>query len=204
MTDLNTTDDNSFAYSKHSKVKRGSQRASYEKQPIYHLIDDLKLGHIGFTSNNRPVVIPMTIWRVEDHLYFHVANKSRLQKHIESGEEFAISFAECSEWVMAKSAYHHSANYRSAVLYCTGSRIVDDKEFDHAFEVLIEQLEEGRWQQVRVPSKQERKGTALLKLQINEASYKSRTGGPSIDQADEDIPVWSGTKAVCPYHNTSA
>ncbi|MCP3674449.1 MAG: pyridoxamine 5'-phosphate oxidase family protein, partial [Gammaproteobacteria bacterium] len=87
-----------------------------------------------------------------------------------------------------------------AVLYCTGSRITDDKEFDYAFEVLIDQLEDGRWQQVRVPSKQERKGTALLKLQINEASYKSRTGGPSIDKADEDIPVWTGTTDVCPFH----
>ena len=197
---INDNDENSFPYTKHSKVKRGKKRASYQKQPIYHLIDDLKLGHIGFTSNDRPVVIPMTIWRVEDDIYFHVANKSRLHKLLEAGKEIAISFAECSEWVMAKSAYHHSANYRSAVLYCTGSKVTDDKEFDYAFEVLIEQMEEGRWQQVRLPSAKERQGTSLMKLQINEASYKSRTGGPADEPEDLELPVWSGTMDVCPYH----
>jgi len=194
-------DTDSFSFSKHSKVKRGRKRASYKKQPIYHLIDDLKLGHMGFIWDGRPVVIPMTIWRVEDELYFHVANKSRLQKLLEAGEEMSISFAECSEWVMAKSAYHHSANYRSAVLYCTGVRVTDEDEFDHAFKVIIEQMEEGRWQHIRPPTKEERKGTALMKLQINEASYKSRAGGADAGPEDEGYDVWTGTLAVCPYHS---
>jgi len=190
-----------FSHTQHSKVKRGKKRASYKKKPIFHLIDDLKLGHIGFSWNDRPVVIPMTIWRVTEDLYFHVAHKSRLQKMLEAGDEIAISFAECSEWVMAKSAYHHSANYRSAVVYCTGARVTDEDEFDHAFKVVIEQMEEGRWQQVRPPSGQERKGTALMKLQINEASYKSRTGGATQEAVDEGYDVWTGTIAVCPYHS---
>jgi len=193
-------DENCLAHTKHSKVKRGAKRASYEKEPIYHLIDDLKLGHIGFIVNNRPVVIPMTIWRVEDALYFHVANKSRLQKLLEADQEISISFAECNEWVMAKSAYHHSANYRSAVLYCTGTKITDEKEFDHAFEVCIEQMEQGRWQQVRPPSKKERKATSLMKLQINEGSFKSRTGGPADEVEDLALPVWTGLTDVCPFH----
>ena len=192
--------DDCFPHSKHSKVKSGAKQASYQKQPIYHLIDDLKLGHIGFISNGRPVVIPMTIWRVEEFIYFHVANKSRLHKLLKAGEEIAISFAECSEWVMAKSAYQHSANYRSAVLYCTGSKVTDDKEFDHAFEVCIEQMEEGRWKQVRPPSKKERKATSLMKLQINEASFKSNKGGPADKKEDLDLPVWTGTIPVCPFH----
>ena len=202
MTDsiIDKNDDKSFSYTKHSKVKRGKKRASYEKQPIYHLIDDLKLGHIGFSSNGRPVVIPMTIWRVEDFIYFHVPNNSRLHKLLEAGNEVAISLAECTEWVMAKSAYNHSANYRSAVLYCTGSKVSNDKEFDQVFEVLTEQLEEGRWQQLRMPNKKERKGTSLMKLQINEASFKSRTGGPNDEPEDLDLPVWSGTLDVCPFH----
>ncbi len=196
-----TPDTESFTHTRHSKIKRGRKRGSYKKQPVYHLIDDLKLGHMGFLWNGRPVVIPMTIWRVEDDLYFHVANKSRLQKLLEAGEEMAISFAESDEWVMAKSAYHHSANYRSAVLYCTGVRVTDEKEFDHAFEVVINQMEEGRWQHIRPPSQSERKGTALMKLQINEASYKSRTDGPSDEPEDKHYDVWSGVIPVCPYHN---
>jgi len=101
---------------------------------------------------------------------------------------------------MAKSAYHHSANYRSAVVYCTGSKVSDEKEFDYAFEVLIEQMEAGRWQQVRIPTKQERKATSLIKLQINEGSYKSRTGGPADEPEEQSLPVWTGTTAVCPFH----
>ena len=101
---------------------------------------------------------------------------------------------------MSKSAYHHSANYRSAVLYCTGTRVIDDAEFDHAFEVLINQIVEGRWNEVRVPNKLERKATALMKLSINEGSFKQRTGGPVEEPEDLSLPVWHGTKAVCPFH----
>jgi len=186
--------------SERSRIQRGKPRASYRREDVYRLIDDVKLGHIGFINNATPVIIPMTFWRVDDHLYFHVANKSRLQKLIESGEEVCVSFAECSEWVLAKSAYHHSANYRSAVLYCSGERVIDEEEFDHAFKVVIEQIEQGRWDQVRAPSAQERKGTALLKLNINEGAFKSRSGGANDDKADLDLPVWSGAKPVCPFH----
>jgi uncharacterized protein len=183
-----------------SLVQRGKPRASYYREDVYRLVDDLKLGHIGFVREGAAVIIPMTFWRVDHHLYFHVANKSRLQKLIESGEEVCLSFAECSEWVMAKSAYHHSANYRSAVLYCSGERVTDNQEFDHIFKVVIEQIEANRWDQLRPPSAQERKGTALMKLTINEGSFKSRTGGANDDKEDLDLPVWSGTKPVCPFH----
>lgn len=188
------------AYTEHSKVRRVAKRASYEKSKIYQLVDDLRLGHVGFVVNNRPVVIPLTVWRGDDHLYLHVANKSRIQRLIESGGEVSISFAEYQEWVMSKSAYHHSANYRSAVLYCTGSRVIDDVEFDRAFEVIINQIEEGRWDNVRSPNKLERKATALMKMTINEGSFKARTGGPIEEPEDLSLPVWNGTKPVCPYH----
>jgi len=183
-----------------SLIQRGKPRASYRREEVYRLVDDLKLGHIGFVREGAAVIIPMTFWRVEDHLYFHVANKSRLQKMIEAGEETCLSFAECSEWVMAKSAYHHSANYRSAVLYCTGERVTDSEEFDRVFKVIIEQIEPDRWDKVRPPSPQERKGTALMKLTINEGAFKTRTGGANDDKEDLDLPVRSGTKLVCPFH----
>lgn len=169
---------NTLNSSSKSQVRRGAQRASYDRAQVYQLVDDLKLGHMGFVSDGQAIVIPMTIWRVDDNLYFHVANKSRLQKMLENGDQICVSFAECSEWVLAKSAYHHSANYRSAVLYCRGERVVDNEEFDEAFKVVIEQLEADRWQHIRPPSAQERKGTALMRLTIDEGSFKSRTGGP--------------------------
>jgi len=189
-----------LSYSQKSRVKRVAKRASYNKEDIFQLIDDLKLGHVGFVVNGQVFVIPITLWRIEGYLYLHVANKSRLQRLIESGQEVCISFAESSEWVMSKSAYHHSANYRSAVVYCSGERVTDAEEFDHAFKSIIDQLETGRWEHIRPPNPNERKATALIKLTINEGSFKSRTGGPNEDPEDMALPVWHGTKPVCPFH----
>ena len=189
-----------LAHSKKSQVKRGAKRASYEKSKVFALVDKLKLAHLGFISEGRAIVIPMTVWCVEEHLYFHVANKSRLQKLVEAGEELCVSLAEATEWVMAKSAYHHSINYQSAVLYCTGERVTDEQEFDQIFKAIINDVEPDRWQHIRPPSITERKATALIKLTIQEGAFKSRTGGVNEEPEDLHLPVWHGTKPICPYH----
>lgn len=191
-----------FNRSARSTVKRGRKRATYNKADIFQLIDDTKLGHMAFTdpSSNcpvvTPVVIPMTFWRVGEHLYFHSLNKSRLDKMIQAGVEICISFAEASEWVLSKSAYHTGVNYRSAVVYCTGERVQSDEEFDLAFKGIINDIEDGRWDHIRPPSPKERKATALLKLTINEGSYKSREGGPAEEEEDLALPVWNGTQPI--------
>ncbi|GAB2886024.1 pyridoxamine 5'-phosphate oxidase family protein [Microbulbifer echini] len=188
-----------FSVTGKSRVRRAAKRASYRREDIYRLVDELKLGHIGFTQDGEVIVIPMTVWRHGDFLYFHVPNKSRLQKLLESGQQVCISFARYDEWVLAKSAYHHSANYRSVVLFCRGERVQNPKEFDTVFASIIEDIEPGRWSQVRTPSVQERKGTALMRLTIEEGSFKSRRGAPSDNKEDLDLPVWSGTKPACPF-----
>ena len=186
---------------KRSRIRRVAKRASYLKEDIYALVDDLKLGHIGFVQDNQVIVIPMTVWRVGEHLYLHVANKSRLQRLLESGQEVCVSFAESAEWVFAKSAYHHSANYRSAVLFCRGERVTEPFEFDTAFAGIINQLEPGRWDEVRSPNELERKATALMRLHILDGSFKSRVGGPNEEPEDMSLPVWHGTRPVCPFHH---
>lgn len=188
---------------KRSTVRRVAERASQSAENVYHLVDRLKLGHVGFTDGKDVFVIPMTVWRVDEHLYLHTLNKSRLQRLLEQGQQVCISFAECTEWVMSKSAYHHSANYQSAVLYCSGERVTNHTEFDHAFSVVINQLEKDRWNQVREPNKTERKATALMKLTIVDGSFKSRTGGPNEEPEDMALPVWHGLLPVCPYANDS-
>lgn len=183
-----------------STVRRVDDRASYNYDDVLTLVDDLKLGHVGFVEDGQVYVIPLTLWRVGQDLYFHTLNKNRLQRLLEQGAEVCVSFAECSEWVLAKSAYHHSANYRSAVVYCRGERVTDPVEFDRVFSVVINQLEEGRWEQVRPPNAKERKATALMKLVILDGSYKSRSGGPNDEPEDLALPVWRGTRPVCPFH----
>jgi len=182
-----------------SKVHRAAKRASYQRRDVYQLVDELKLGHVGFVQGGQVIIIPLTLWRRGDFLYFHVANKSRLQKLVDAGETLCISFAQCDEWVLAKSAFHHSANYRSAVLFCRGERVQDPREFDEAFKTIINDIEPGRWEQVRLPSTQERKGTALMRLTIEEGSFKSRCGAPTDNKEDQNLPVWSGVKPACPF-----
>ena len=190
-----------FLSSKRSRIRK-RQRASYQRDKAYKLIDDLKLGHMGLICDGQLVVIPMTIWRVGDELFFHCINKSRLQRHLEKGEEVCISFAEATEWVMTKSAFHHSTNYRSAVLFCTGDRVTNPEEFDNAFKVIINQIEQNRWDNVRPPNSKERKATALMRLSIAEGSFKCRDEGPSEEPEDLALPVWHGTKPICPFHPT--
>ncbi|WP_444929853.1 pyridoxamine 5'-phosphate oxidase family protein [Microbulbifer sp. SSSA002] len=181
-----------------SRVRRAPQRASYRREDVFQLVDELKLGHVGFVEGGEVIIIPLTIWRLGEFLYFHLANKSRLHKLLEAGEQVCISFARCDEWVLAKSAFRHSANYRSAVVFCRGQRVQDPQEFDAVFKAIINDIEPGRWDQVRPPSLQERKGTALMRLTIEEGAFKRRSGAPVDNSADSALPVWSGVKPLCP------
>ncbi len=179
-----------------SRVRQAAKRARYDRVPIYRLIDRLKTGHIAFVEDGEPRSIPITVWRLGDDLFVHGMNKGRLTRYLEAGHLVCVSFAECSEWVMAKSAYHHSANYASAVVYCRGERVTDPNEFDAAFRAIIEQLEPGRWDAVRPPNRTERKATALIRLTIEEGAYKAREGGPVEEPEDMALPVWHGTRST--------
>lgn len=186
-------------HSARSEVKRGKHRATYDKAAVFALVDRLKLGHVGYVSARGLVVVPMTVWRVEEFLYLHTLNKSRLHRHLEEGGEVCLSFAHASEWVLAKSAFHHSVNYQSAVLFCRGERVREHEAFDHAFATVINQIEPERWSAVRAPNKSERKATALMRLTIEEGSYKSRTGGPNDEPEDLALPVAHGVAPICPW-----
>jgi nitroimidazol reductase NimA-like FMN-containing flavoprotein (pyridoxamine 5'-phosphate oxidase superfamily) len=176
-----------------SRIMRAAHRASYSRADIYALIDKLKTGNVAFVENGEPRCIPITVWRYQDNLYLHVLNGGRLSKQLNSGNLLCISFAETTEWVLSKSAYHHSANYHSAVIYGVAESVTDDNEFDAAFATIINQLEVGRWDKVRAPSVKERKATLLFRIPISEGAYKCRSGGPSEDPDDLDLPVWHGT-----------
>lgn len=195
MTLTNKSDTNSSPLTccPRSQVKRATQRASYEREPAYALIDRLKTAHVAFVEDGEPRVVPLTVWRLGDDLYLHTLNGGRMSQHLASGALVCISFAVTNEWVMTKSAFHHSANYESLVLFGRASRVTEEDEFDAAFRAIINQLEPGRWEQVRAPNAKERKATALFRVPIEEGAFKSRTGGPNDDPEDMDLPVWHGT-----------
>jgi uncharacterized protein len=205
---------NKLSFCPRSKVMRAKKRASYDRQQVYELIDQLKTGHLAFVEDGEPRCIPITVWRWQDSLYFHVLQGGRLSRQLgatdvqkadnnhpegpTSGKLLCISFAQTSEWVMSKSAYHHSANYQSAVLFGRATEVTDEVHFDRAFQAIIEQLEPGRWRHIRAPSDKERKATALFCLPIEEGSFKARTGGPNEEPEDMSLAVWHGTLPVMP------
>lgn len=175
-----------------SRVQRAVKRASYDRETAYRLIDRLKTAHLGFVEDGEPRIIPITAWRLGDDLYVHTLNGGRLSRRLESGVLLCISFAVTNEWVMTKSAFNHSANYESLVLYGHAVSVTDHAAFDAAFRAIINQIEPGRWEQVRAPNNKERKATALFRIPIDEGAFKSRTGGPNDDPEDMTLPVWHG------------
>lgn len=179
-----------------SRLRRGKGLASYEREDIYRLIDDLKMGHVSFIDDDNPVSIPMLCWRVGDDVYLHASQAGRFMKQLQSGRRICISFAKLEAWVLAKSAFHHSANYRSVVLFGVPVSVVNTDDQLVAYSALLEQISPGRWDQVRSPSAKEIAATHLVKLTINEGAYKCRQGGPKDDAADLDLPVWSGIKPI--------
>lgn len=181
-----------LARSAKSKVRRSPKRASYERDDLYRIVDDLLMAHVCFVDQGEPVSIPMLCWRVDDDLYLHGSRGSRLMKQLCSGTSVCLSFAELNAWVMAKSAFHHSANYRSAVVFGQFEEVLEEGLQNDIYQSFIEQLEPGRWQQVRQPNQQELKATTLLKMPIIEASVKVREGGPNDDLEDMALPVWVG------------
>ncbi|WP_449284699.1 pyridoxamine 5'-phosphate oxidase family protein [Marinobacter sp. PE14] len=191
-TDLTGTNASPLTFCPRSRVQRAVKRASYDRETAYRLIDRLKTAHVGFVEDGEPRIIPITAWRVGDDLYVHTLNGGRLSRRLESGALLCISFAVTNEWVMTKSAFNHSANYESLVLYGHAVPVTDHAAFDAAFRAIINQIEPGRWEQVRAPSDKERKATALFRVPIEEGAFKSRTGGPNDDPEDMALPVWHG------------
>jgi len=143
-TDLAGTTVSPLTSCPRSRVQRAVKRASYDRETAYRLIDRLKTAHVGFVEEGEPRIIPITAWRLGDDLYLHTLNGGRLSRRLGSGALLCISFAVTNEWVMTKSAFHHSANYESLVLYGRAQPVTDDAAFDASFRAIINQIEPHR------------------------------------------------------------
>lgn len=175
-----------------SQLKSVPSRGSYKKEDAYAIIDQLKLAHISFAPAGQVVAIPMLCWRLGDYVYIHGSRNSRLCQQLSNGLHCCLSFAQLDAWVMAKSGFHHSANYRSLVLFGQFEPVTDETKQLAAYESFIEQLEPGRWQQLRQPNSKELNVTTLLRMPIAEGSVKCREGGPNDAKQDLDLDVWRG------------
>ncbi len=175
-----------------NKVRRLPKRAHYDRETIYRIVDEALVCDIGFAEGDQPFVIPTLHARVGDTLYFHGAPASRLIRHMAAGQPVCLAFTLLDGLVFARAAFHHSVNYRSAVLFGTGRLVKSDEERLAALEALTEHLAPGRWAEVRPPNPRELDVTAVVAVSIERASAKVRTGPPSDDEEDYALPVWAG------------
>lgn len=178
-----------------STVKRAPKRGLYKAEDIYQIIDSAYLCHVGMVHHGKPVVIPTLYGREGDCLYIHGASVSRLMTETEKGAEISISIATVKGLVLARSAFHHSMNYESVVLFGKGSLVDDDQKL-HALKVISDHVLKHRWEEVRLPNPTEMKATKVVKIQIEEASGKRREGPPIDEKADYDLDVWAGVVPV--------
>ena len=193
MTTLeNEINPEQFTPTQRTQIKRVPQRGHYERQVIYDILDEALICHVGFVVNNQPYIIPTAYGRVEDRLYIHGSPASRMLRSLLNGIEVCVTVTLLDGLVLARSAFHHSMNYRSVVIFGTATLVQDVDQKREALYAFSEHVVPGRWTQVRQPSRQELQGTLVLSLPLTEASAKIRTGPPVDDEADYSLPIWAG------------
>jgi nitroimidazol reductase NimA-like FMN-containing flavoprotein (pyridoxamine 5'-phosphate oxidase superfamily) len=180
------------APSDRTRVRRVPQRGAYERETIDAILDETLISHVGFLHDGHPVVIPTLHARLGDRLYLHGSAASRMLRTLAKGVPVCATATLVDGLVLARSAFHHSVNYRSVVVFGTATLVEPGEETVKALELFTEKLLPGRWADVRPPTRQELKGTKVLSLPLDEASAKVRTGPPIDEDEDYDLPVWAG------------
>lgn len=173
-------------------VKRLPERGSYDRADAHAILDEGLVAHVGLATDSGPVVIPMLYGRDGDRLLLHGSPASRLLRSGAKGAEMCVTVTLVDGLVLARSAFHHSMNYRSVVVMGTAQPIQDLTERRRALDVLVEHIVPGRTGDAREPSEREVRGTLVLALPLDECSVKVRTGGPKDEDEDMDLPVWAG------------
>jgi nitroimidazol reductase NimA-like FMN-containing flavoprotein (pyridoxamine 5'-phosphate oxidase superfamily) len=175
-----------------TELRRLPKRGSHELETIHGILDAAFLAHVGFNVNGQPFVIPTLFGRAGDKLYLHGSAASRMLRELETGVAACVTVTLVDGLVLARSAFHHSMNYRSVVAFGTARKIGDLEEKREALRAISEHVIRGRWNDVRGPVEKELKATAVLEFTIEEASAKIRTGPPLDDEEDYVLPMWAG------------
>ena len=173
-------------------LKRLPARGSFERATLYRILDEALICHVGFVGTDGPVVLPTAYGRDGDTILLHGSAAGRMLRTVGGGVDVCVTVTLVDGLVLARSAFHHSVNYRSAVVFGR-ARVVDEPEAKFAaLRAIVEHVVPGRFPEVRPPRPQEMKGTLVLALPLDEASAKVRTGPPIDDEEDYALPVWAG------------
>jgi len=173
-------------------LKRLPKRGAFDRESINQILDEGFICHVGFAVEGRPFVIPTGYARAGDRIFIHGSQASRMLRTLGQGIEVCLTVTLIDGLVLARSAFHHSMNYRSVVVFGRATVVDERKEKLAALLALSEHMIPGRWADVREPNESEVKLTTVLSLPIEEASAKVRTGPPLDDEEDYELPVWAG------------
>jgi uncharacterized protein len=181
-----------FTPTERTTVRRRPQRASYEQSTVEEILDEALFCHVGFVVDDQPYVIPTIHARVGTRLYIHGSAASRMLRSVGAGIPVCVTVTLLDGLVLARSAFHHSMNYRSAVILGTAVEVTDEVEKLEALQAVVEHVVPRRWEDVRWPTEQELKATRVLSVPLTEVSAKIRTGPPLDDEEDYQLGCWAG------------
>lgn len=184
MTTYNKTD--------RTTLKRLPARGHYDHEVVHAILDEGFICHVGFVVDGQPIVIPTGYGRIGNKLYIHGSQASRMLRTLKTGVAACATVTLVDGLVLARSAFHHSINYRSVVIFGNATLVEDAQEKLGALVAFSEHVIRGRWDDVREPTEQELKATTVLVLPLEEVSAKVRTGPPIDDEADYELPIWAG------------
>jgi len=183
---------NHFTPTERTQVKRLPDRGKYDAETVHAILDAGFVCHVGFAVGEQPYVIPTNYGRVGDTLYLHGSSASRMLKMLTGRIPVCVTVTLVDGLVLARSAFHHSVNYRSVVILGKAALVDKPEEKMNALEAFTEHVMRGRWNDIRPPNDQELKATTVLSLALAEVSAKVRTGPPKDDAEDYALPIWAG------------
>jgi nitroimidazol reductase NimA-like FMN-containing flavoprotein (pyridoxamine 5'-phosphate oxidase superfamily) len=182
----------SFTPTERTTLHRRPQRASYDRAVVETILDEALICHVGFALDGQPYVIPTIHARVGGHLYVHGSAASRMLRTLREGVSVCVTVTLLDGLVLARSAFHHSMNYRSVMILGTAIEVTDAAERMTAFRAIVEHVVPERWAEVRWPTEQELKATMVLRVPLEEVSAKIRTGPPVEGVEDYQLSCWAG------------
>ena len=175
-----------------TRLVREADRAVYDREAAYRILDEGFLCHVGFVADGQPFVIPTSYGRKDGHLYIHGSAASRMLRQMKEGVPVCVTVTLLDGIVFARSIFNHSMNYRSVVVLGKAALVDDPAEKIEALRLLSEHILPGRWADSRQPNERELKATSVLRLPIEEFSAKVRKGPPVDDEEDYSFPTWAG------------
>ncbi|MGE3831387.1 MAG: pyridoxamine 5'-phosphate oxidase family protein [Parvibaculaceae bacterium] len=178
------------------RVRRLHERGHYDAQTVHGILDAQPICHVGYVFKGAPYVTPTLQWREGDRMYWHGSSASRMLEAVDEAQ-VCVTVTIIDGLVMARSAFHHSANYRSVMVLGTARKVTDQAEKEMRLKNFVNGMYPGRWDMLRPMTAQEYKATTVLSLPLSEASAKIRTGSPKDDEEDYALPIWAG---VIPVH----